>query len=619
LEAVSLGQIKNLLINVPPGFTKSLSCCVFWPMWEWGPRDRADTRWMFFSYDQELSTRDSLKCRTLMDSAWYQGHWGDRFALSHDQNQRTLYNTTRGGFRSAGTSGTGATGQHPDRIVVDDAHNPQRLESKAKLKEVISWWTREMPTRGATRDVSRVVDMQRLGQDDLSGHIIANELEDYGYVHLCFPMRFERNHPFISYSRQFDPRTEEGQLIDPNYMSEATVNRIGKPLGEYGRAGQFQQRPSPNEGGFFKVDKFERIARSELPASFDELVRYWDTSQTVTGDPTAGVLGGRCGRKVYIVDVKHEQASPRGVVSSIASTSSEDDRDYGALVQTVIEEDNKYQTAMTTPALKGLRFDTEHPRGSKSQRAESYSIAVENGEVYVVEDEWTDKFIAEHELFPNGTHDDMVDAASGMYRRLMRQSFIRVEPADLEAMAVLDGPWIEDRHPYNAAVGALFCNRTLTDAAFVVMGTDDQRQRIVILHAQRWQRTPDTQRVDVSEIAAHVMTHGKRLRCLGIAYDPTQCDDLAGLLRSVGMITYPFPMDNTNRAKSATTLLAKTRQHLMDLYTDRDLFGELCSLEIKERSSGGYIMEHGDSLPLGTAFAVCLHWSKGTMEKPRFG
>ena len=79
LEAVLDGRISQLLVNVPPGCMKSLLTAVFLPMWAWGPRGKPETRWMFISYDQKLSTRDSRKCRTLLNSDWYQGHWGHVF------------------------------------------------------------------------------------------------------------------------------------------------------------------------------------------------------------------------------------------------------------------------------------------------------------------------------------------------------------------------------------------------------------------------------------------------------------------------------------------------------------------------------------------------------------
>jgi len=78
LEAVTRGDIRNLLINVPPRHMKSLLVSVFWPAWEW--LRHPERRWLFSSYGAQLSIRDSVKCRRLIESPWYQQHWADRLA-----------------------------------------------------------------------------------------------------------------------------------------------------------------------------------------------------------------------------------------------------------------------------------------------------------------------------------------------------------------------------------------------------------------------------------------------------------------------------------------------------------------------------------------------------------
>ena len=127
LQAVTAGQIQKLLINIPPGAGKSLLACVFWPTWEW--TNDPSLRWFFASYDARLSTRDSVKCRTLLGSRWYQSRCARQFRLTGDQNQKTYYETDQGGYRLATSVGGHGTGEHPDRIVCDDPHNVQQAES----------------------------------------------------------------------------------------------------------------------------------------------------------------------------------------------------------------------------------------------------------------------------------------------------------------------------------------------------------------------------------------------------------------------------------------------------------------------------------------------------------
>ena len=73
LEAVTSGDIRNLVINMPPRHMKSMLVSVFWPVWVWTTDPSA--RWLFSSYAQSLSIRDSLKCRRILESSWYRSFW----------------------------------------------------------------------------------------------------------------------------------------------------------------------------------------------------------------------------------------------------------------------------------------------------------------------------------------------------------------------------------------------------------------------------------------------------------------------------------------------------------------------------------------------------------------
>ena len=160
LEAVSRGQIRNLLINVPPRHMKSLLVSVFWPAWEW--IRFPERRWLYSSYAASLSIRDSLKCRRLIESPWYQQLWGDRFALTSDQKTKGSFDNNRSGYRLATSMGGAATGEGGDRIVCDDPHNVQEAESDSVRKSTLDWWDVVMSTRvNDPRTAAKVVVMQR--------------------------------------------------------------------------------------------------------------------------------------------------------------------------------------------------------------------------------------------------------------------------------------------------------------------------------------------------------------------------------------------------------------------------------------------------------------------------
>jgi hypothetical protein len=90
LEAITFGDIPSnrLLINVPPGFMKSLLVNVFWPAWEWGPCDLPHMRYISFSYSDEITTRDNNKMVRLIQSPAYRQLWGDRFSFTKTGERR---------------------------------------------------------------------------------------------------------------------------------------------------------------------------------------------------------------------------------------------------------------------------------------------------------------------------------------------------------------------------------------------------------------------------------------------------------------------------------------------------------------------------------------------------
>src|ERR1039458_6445516 len=167
LQAVTDGRIPNLIINVPPRHAKSLLTAVFWVAWVW--IDHPESRWLFSSYREDLATRDSVKCRRLIESPWYQQRWGDRYQLSGDQNQKNRFENTRTGYRVVVPMSAG-TGERGDYVVVDDPHSVDQAASDTERRAAVEWWNGSMATR--LNDLSsghKVVIMQRLHEADLTG------------------------------------------------------------------------------------------------------------------------------------------------------------------------------------------------------------------------------------------------------------------------------------------------------------------------------------------------------------------------------------------------------------------------------------------------------------------
>jgi hypothetical protein len=250
LEAAYQGDLQKLLINIPPRFAKSLLVCVFWMTWVW-MRD-PKKRWMFASYSQVFSKRDSLRCRRIIESPWYQARWGNRFQLTGDQNEKLKFENDKTGFRMATSVGGTATGEGGDILVVDDPHKPDEVHSDTTREGVLDWWRETWSSRlNDEKTGVKVVVMQRLHEEDLSGYLLSTE---GGWDHVCLPLEYEAGPKRVTSLMPlgYDPRKSEGELLFPARIGAAELPEIKRRSGAYGYAGQYQQRPSPEDGGFFK-------------------------------------------------------------------------------------------------------------------------------------------------------------------------------------------------------------------------------------------------------------------------------------------------------------------------------------------------------------------------------
>lgn len=436
LEALTLGKFEmlglppRLLVNVPPGSMKSLLLSVMWQAWEWGPMAMPHLRYLCASYNGEPSIRDARKCRDLMMSDWYQRHWPIHFTR---KGESSWANDATGDREVAAFASL--TSKRGDRLTIDDPHSVEGAESAVDRAKAV----RRFREGGMNRlnDQVRsviVIIMQRLHTDDLSG-MVMKELGDY--VHLNLPMEFEADRrcvtPFFT-----DPRTKDGELLDPKRFPPAAVAEF-KKMGQYAYAGQYQQRPSPREGGLFKrswfADKILRVA----PLSV-RWVRHWDLAGTKDGgDRTAGVKLGKAadGRFIvaHVVKAQEEGAEVRKLVKSTAETD-------GKSVMVSMNKDpgqaGKEQAADYGLFLAGwiVRFTTESGQGDKYARAEPFSVQCELGNVYLVEGPWNEAYIDELCDFPNGSFDDQVDASAGAFGTLLTQStMVHVPPIVVRGMA----------------------------------------------------------------------------------------------------------------------------------------------------------------------------------------
>lgn len=266
LQAVAEGRIQNLLINIPPGHAKSVVVSVLWPAWRWArnPSWGVTTA----SYVITLVMRDAVRRRELILSNWYTDLFrnpldGDEegWALQEDQNTKQMYKNTRGGLSQGTSVGTG-TGLRADALIVDDPLSVDGAKSEADLLAANEWFFTTMVTRfNDMAKAERVVIMQRLHEQDVSGEILNREPE--AWQHLCLPTEYDpEEHSVVKDSEGKivfeDWRKVKGELLFPEKFPAAVVAHLKKSLGPYDSSGQLQQKPSPMGGGIFKGHFFNR-------------------------------------------------------------------------------------------------------------------------------------------------------------------------------------------------------------------------------------------------------------------------------------------------------------------------------------------------------------------------
>jgi hypothetical protein len=263
-----------------------------------------------------------VKCRRLVQSAWYQSSWGDRFSLTGDQNAKEKFENDKSGYRLVTSVGGTATGEGGDRIVVDDPHNVKESESDTVRQTAIDWWDHVMSTRlNDPKTGAKVVVMQRVHQQDLTGHL----LEQGGYEHLCLPAEYEGNRRATSIGWT-DPRNEPGELLWPQRFGKPELESLKHALGSYASASQLQQRPSPAGGGILKRYRWRywqprdvtlppvclrlpdgtavNITPTTLPECFDVQLQSWDLAfkDTASSAYVAGQVWARKGADRFLLD-----------------------------------------------------------------------------------------------------------------------------------------------------------------------------------------------------------------------------------------------------------------------------------------------------------------------------
>ncbi len=459
LTYVSQDEIRRLIVSMPPRMTKSLSCSVAWPVWEW--IDSPATQFLSSSYDLNLSTRDALKSRRLIESPWFQDRWGDRFRIRSDENMKSRYSNTVGGHRIAITSSGRTTGEGGDIILLDDSHNAKEAYSDVKREGILDWYDNTMRSRLNNQNTGRIVHVgQRVHEVDVIGHILKKEgrctVTDNGkWIHLVMPNEFrpltrcmlslpkdvrkaqtdEDFEPPVVFQ---DPREDEGDLLCPGRLGKEATQDLKPPTGMSQRDynSQYQQDPAADDGLILKrswwipweypewhPDSHLRRPMPECEAilqiydtAFEEEEENDFSARTTWGvfpfaheriHPTTGVIiTNEIKRCVILLEAWHDKVPFPDLRREAMRAYNDWEPDW-----VLIEKKASGHSLIQELRKSGVRVKSVDPKGKdKTLRAHISSSPLEQGCVFYVPGHLeASDVIEECAKFPVGAYDDYTD------------------------------------------------------------------------------------------------------------------------------------------------------------------------------------------------------------------
>jgi predicted phage terminase large subunit-like protein len=417
LEAVTAGEIRRLVINLPPRYMKSILVSITWPLWEWIRQPAG--RWLFVSYSEALANRHALERRRLIRHPAFQRRWGQTVQLTRDQSTKLEIHNTAGGIMRATSIGGSVTGMGGNRIIIDDPHNPTQAESDTQREHALSFFTQTLSTRldDPQRDAIVLV-MQRLHTRDLTALCL-----EQGFTHLCLPALASSRTTILFPRSGLAKIRKAGDPLWPERENLVQLEQRRVTLGAYGFAGQYQQEPVPHSGGVFQRSWWRY---AEAPTQFEEILQSWDLTFNAGdgNDYVVGLVAGRVGALVYLLDRFKAKVSFVDTIAAIKQMSAKypttcavliEDAANGAAVVNVLQRE--------IPGILAIR-----PEGAKEVRALAVAPRVEAGQVVLPTPrgpngqvipgrEWVEDLVEMCALFPKAPHDDDVDALSQLLLR----------------------------------------------------------------------------------------------------------------------------------------------------------------------------------------------------------
>ena len=404
LTRLARGDIRRLIINVPPRSMKSIKVSIAFSAWAMG--HEPSSKIICVSYAEALARKLSIDTRQVMQSAWYRSAF-PRLDLK-GVRQRTLEIETRqGGYRLASGMGGSILGRGADLIIIDDPQKAIQGISEAGRRQAKEFYNNGLVTRlNDKRYGAIILIMQRLHEDDLVGHVLQHD----DWEHVVLPAIAPEE---VAYQLSDNPahvfHREKGTPLHGEREPLVVLQSIQEAQGSLVFSAQYQQQPTPADGNV--------VRRSWLrfydapPSVFDQTIVSWDTASTLGAgsDWSVGTVWGAKGDDYYLLHVARDKLEFPSLKRLIVQT----DRQWQANVTLI--EDSELGRALAQELRRGreLRPILKKPRVDKQTRFAAQASRFEAAQVHFPsEAPWLALLMDEILSFPNCRHDDQVDSVS---------------------------------------------------------------------------------------------------------------------------------------------------------------------------------------------------------------
>jgi len=402
----------DLIINVPPGSSKSTIVSQMFPVWLWLHNPKIVT--ISSSYSAELSIEHSIKSRNIIQSQkfhelfddYFEDKFGEEIKLKDDQNNKTNWANNFGGARITASTGGTVTGRHADLILRDDPMSVKHAVSEAYRKTANDYNDQTLSSRKKNKkNTPTITIMQRLHEDDTTGHDLMKVRKNIKLI--CLPAELTMDVK----PRELKQYYKSG-LLDEKRMDREVLDEAKSDEGTYGYSSKYLQNPLPEEGEKLKKHWFEIVGTEKI--SPQAVVMFWiDGAYTKknTNDPTGVTVATISGNDVYILDAVNKWMEFPELIEFLKDYIENQGYTYRSKIFIEPKASGKSiaQILIKETGFNVLEIRSPFVRQSKLERVDACSPTVQSGKIKLVRGPWNDGWLYQVSGFPRVKHDEQVD------------------------------------------------------------------------------------------------------------------------------------------------------------------------------------------------------------------